>query len=240
MASWPPSIVHPTASVGGVSLTSPPRATPTAQEGAAPGGRETDFHPSSPDGARPDRPGLRPEADREVRATFGLKCGCGIWRIFPRGSSEVSQAKTRHERSLAAKYPPSEPCACAVCLAYCMRPGWWTVREAAAAYDAEYARRMMLEPSPERTFGVLSPAFRGCEGTFALQQYATRGCAFLRDGRCELHGSGFQPMECRFCHHDRPGRRPADGAERANGLTPRRGGPPLAPLHHSRGGCEFC
>ena len=120
----------------------------------------------------------------------------------------MSRAKTRHERLLAAKYPPSEPCACAVCLAYCMRPGWWTVREAAAAYDAGYARRMMLEPSPERTFGVLSPAFRGCEGTFALQQYAARGCTFLRDGRCELHGSGFQPMECRFCHHDRPGQGP--------------------------------
>ena len=27
----------------------------------------------------------------------------------------------------------------------------------------------------------------------------------MSDGRCELHGSGVQPLECRFCHHDRAG-----------------------------------
>jgi hypothetical protein len=64
---------------------------------------------------------------------------------------------------------------------------------------------MMLEISPERTFGVLSPAFKGCEGFFALQDCKSNGCTFLKDNRCELHGSGFQPLECRFCHHDRPG-----------------------------------
>lgn len=61
----------------------------------------------------------------------------------------------------------------------------------------------MLEMSPDLSFGVLSPAFRGCEQNFALQEYAKNGCGFLKDGWCELFGTGFQPLECRFCHHDR-------------------------------------
>jgi len=35
---------------------------------------------------------------------------------------------------------------------------------------------MMLEISPERTFGVLSPAFRGGKGKFALNNYAQNRC----------------------------------------------------------------
>ncbi len=64
---------------------------------------------------------------------------------------------------------------------------------------------MMLEMSPELDFGVLSPAFRGCEQNFALQEYASFGCNFLRDGLCELYDTGFEPLECRFCHHTRMG-----------------------------------
>jgi hypothetical protein len=79
------------------------------------------------------------------------------------------------------------------------------VRQAAAALDAGYDKRMMLEISPERSFGVVSPAFRGCEGTFALNRFATRSCTFLREELCELHGTAYQPLECRFCHHDRTG-----------------------------------
>ena len=71
--------------------------------------------------------------------------------------------------------------------------------------EAGHAARMMLEMSPDRSFGVLSPAFRGCEMQFAAGEYADRGCTFLKDGRCELHDSGLMPLECRFCHHDRPG-----------------------------------
>ena len=59
--------------------------------------------------------------------------------------------------------------------------------------------------SPDLRFGVLSPAFRGCEQNFALQEYADYGCNFLIGGLCELHGTPFQPLECRFCHHDRRG-----------------------------------
>ena len=90
-------------------------------------------------------------------------------------------------------------------MGYCRRPGWWTVIQAAGAIDAGYGNRMMLEMAPERSFGVLSPAFQGCEVAFAARRYAERGCTFLRDNRCELYGSGFQPLECRYCHHDRPG-----------------------------------
>lgn len=71
--------------------------------------------------------------------------------------------------------------------------------------QAGYAGRMMLEISPESTFGVLAPAFRGCEKFFALQMYSRGGCTFLENQLCLLHGTGFQPLECRYCHHTRPG-----------------------------------
>jgi hypothetical protein len=116
-------------------------------------------------------------------------------------------------KSLAEKYPPSEACACDVCVAYCARPGWWSVKQAAGALAAGYGGRMMLEVSPERSLGVLSPAFRGCDGAFALQEFAHRGCTFFRDRKCELHGTGWQPIECRFCHHDRRGLGPRCHAE---------------------------
>jgi len=113
--------------------------------------------------------------------------------------------KRKQHPSLREKYPPSEPCDCDVCRAYCVRPGWWAVEEALRAFDAGYGSRMMLEMSPDRTFCVLSPAFKGCEGGFALQAFSRAGCTFLVDSRCALHGSGFQPLECRFCHHLRAG-----------------------------------
>jgi hypothetical protein len=79
------------------------------------------------------------------------------------------------------------------------------VEEAEKAIEAGYAMRMMLEVPKDFSFGVLSPAFLGCEGNFALQEYARRGCCFLNGGLCHLHSTGLQPLECRFCHHDRRG-----------------------------------
>jgi hypothetical protein len=117
----------------------------------------------------------------------------------------MSRTKTRRPKTLSDKYTPSEPCSCEICLGYCARPGWWTVAEAEKALDAGYGSRMMLEMAPDRSFGVLSPAFKGNELAFAKELFATQGCTFLKYGRCELYGSGFQPLECRFCHHDRPG-----------------------------------
>lgn len=117
----------------------------------------------------------------------------------------MSRKKASHRKTLAEKYPASEPCTCAVCLSYCARPGWWTVEQAAQALDAGYGHRMMLEIAPELTFGVLSPAFKGCEKYFATNEHANNGCTFLRENRCELFGTGHQPLECRFCYHERRG-----------------------------------
>jgi hypothetical protein len=116
----------------------------------------------------------------------------------------------KHRQRLSVRFPPSPPCACDVCLAYCRRPGWWTVQEAARALDAGLGPRMMLEVSPSRTLGVLSPSFKGNEGHYAFNEFAGRGCTFLTSEQsCELHGTGLQPLECRFCHHDRRGEGPA-------------------------------
>jgi hypothetical protein len=109
------------------------------------------------------------------------------------------------EQSLFEKFPPSKPCSCEVCRNYCARPGWWTVKEAAKAIDAGYANRMMLEMAPDLSFGVLSPAFKGCEANFALTIHAQNGCTFLKENLCELFGKDIQPLECRYCHHDRIG-----------------------------------
>jgi hypothetical protein len=79
------------------------------------------------------------------------------------------------------------------------------VEEAERAIDTGYGKRMMLEMAPELTFGVLSPAFKGCEGAFALNEFSQNGCNFLTNSLCELFGTGVQPLECRFCHHDRLG-----------------------------------
>ena len=111
----------------------------------------------------------------------------------------------KRKKNIYEKFPPSTPCDCEICQSYCIRPGWWTVAEAAKAMDAGYADRMMLEMAPDLSFGVLSPAFSGCEKSFASNQYKDCGCNFLKEGLCELHGTGLQPIECRFCHHDRPG-----------------------------------
>lgn len=106
---------------------------------------------------------------------------------------------------LNEKYPPSASCSCDICKAYCNRPGWWTVEEAAKAIKAGYGNRMMLEVAPDYTFGVLSPAFKGCEQDFALQKYARYGCNFFLNGLCELYDTALVPLECRFCHHAREG-----------------------------------
>lgn len=117
----------------------------------------------------------------------------------------MKPGSNNRELFLAEKFPPSEPCSCEVCVAYCKRPGWWTFEEARKAVEAGMAHRMMLEMSPEKDFGVLSPAFKGNEGNYALQLFAEKGCTFFKDGLCELFGTGLQPLECRYCHHERKG-----------------------------------
>lgn len=92
---------------------------------------------------------------------------------------------------ITESFPPSEPCTCKICLAYCARPGWWALHEAQKALDGGLGGRMMLEVEPGHTFGVLSPAFRSCEGLIATNKYALNGCTFLEKKQCSLHGSGF-------------------------------------------------
>ena len=72
--------------------------------------------------------------------------------------------------------------------------------------DARLAtvHRMMLEMDPGRGFAVLSPAFKGNEQGFAAAEFANEGCTFLAAAGCELHDTVHQPLECEFCHHDRP------------------------------------
>lgn len=106
---------------------------------------------------------------------------------------------------LYKKYPPSESCTCEVCLSYCRRPGWWTVYEAEKAIEAGLGNRMMLELSPDLRFAVLSPSFKGNEINYALKEFSSRGCTFLKNSLCELYNTGLQPLECRFCHHNRYG-----------------------------------
>jgi hypothetical protein len=125
--------------------------------------------------------------------------------------------------SLKEKYPPSEPCSCQTCRDYCLRPGWWTVSEAEKAIKAGFAGRMMLEISPERQFGVLSPAFRGNEENYAMQLFSGNGCTFLRDGLCELFDNGLQPLECRYCHHERKGLGAACHTDLENDWNTKRG-----------------
>lgn len=130
--------------------------------------------------------------------------------------------KRKRKQSLNGKYPPSEPCSCEICTAFCARPGWWTVDEASKALEAGYGNRMMLEVSPEFTFCVLSPAFRGCEMNFALRDFSSLGCNFFSGGLCELHETGLEPLECRFCHHSRKGLGPKCHADlEADWRTPK-------------------
>jgi hypothetical protein len=117
----------------------------------------------------------------------------------------MEKKHTKTPLSLNDKYPPSEPCGCDICTYYCRRPGWWTVEEAKKAMEAGYGDRMMLEMSPELDTGVLSPAFKGCEKDFAIQERSYNGCNFLNNGLCELHDTEYIPLECLFCHHTRKG-----------------------------------
>lgn len=113
--------------------------------------------------------------------------------------------KYQTPNAIYLKYPPSASCSCETCRNYCIRPGWWTVEEAARALRAGLGSRMMLELAPDLSYGVLSPAFIGCEGGIASKEYAYSGCNFLKEGLCELHSTVYLPLECRFCHHDRKG-----------------------------------
>jgi len=60
-----------------------------------------------------------------------------------------------------------------------------------------------LSTSTHYPFGVFSPAFKSCEKSFATHQFANNDCNFLKNDCCEFYGTGHQPLECRYCHHER-------------------------------------
>ncbi len=103
------------------------------------------------------------------------------------------------------RFPPSEGCACPTCISFCRRPGWPLVEEAHLAIDAGLAPRLMLEFSPDLSFGILAPAFSQNEGMFALSCFSNNFCTFFDKGSCALFGLVYRPLECRFCHHERIG-----------------------------------
>lgn len=115
----------------------------------------------------------------------------------------MSDKQIKHP--LRAKFPPSEPCSCSICRSYCLRPGWWLVSEAQLAIQNGLAGKMMLEISPDKSFGVLAPSFKGNEGLIAMQVFSKNYCTFFVEGLCELFGKDYQPLECRFVHHRRKG-----------------------------------
>ena len=109
------------------------------------------------------------------------------------------------QHPLYKKFPPSEECSCSICRSYCQRPGWPLVEEVRLAIEAGLSHRLMLEFSPDHTFGILVPAFKGNEGYFALAVHKNNGCTFLQSGSCSIYDKLYRPLECRFCHHERKG-----------------------------------
>jgi len=105
------------------------------------------------------------------------------------------------EYRLEDRFTPSPDCSCEICRSFCYRPGWWTVEQASEAMLAGYSNKMMIEISPDFKFAVLSPAFKGCEGLIAINEFSKAGCTFFFNRLCELHGKSIQPLECRVCHH---------------------------------------
>lgn len=88
-----------------------------------------------------------------------------------------------------------EACSCKECARECAKvPGWLAPDEAIRAIEAGFAGRLMMVQ--ENDVLALSPARCGCEGQLA--NHGCGRCTFLTgDGRCEIHDSGFKPIECR-------------------------------------------
>ena len=139
-----------------------------------------------------------------MQSNYAVQATICPGQVKPHNVNRMS-TMAENNRLLRERYTTSGSCSCPVCVSFCRRPGWWTVEEASMAIKAGLAFRMMLEVSPDQRFGVLSPAFKGNECNYSYQLFSAQGCTFLSGGNCELHETGYQPLECRFCHHDRMG-----------------------------------
>ena len=101
-----------------------------------------------------------------------------------------------------------DSCACTQCRALCeFIPGWMMPEEARRAIAEGLAHRLMLcwyTGGGQKRIYVLSPAVAGYEGKIGPQAVMSgkdwkRGtCTFYKNQRCEIHASGFKPLECRL------------------------------------------
>lgn len=111
-------------------------------------------------------------------------------------------------------------CSCQECAKLCVHmPGWMTIDEAEMAINAGLGPRLMrdwLEPSSEygndERIYVICPGAVGHEGGDAAEMdelypdgwlssffggAIDQPCIFHKDGRCDIHTSGFKPRQCR-------------------------------------------
>ncbi len=86
-------------------------------------------------------------------------------------------------------------CSCIACKNACREvPGWFTPTEAKLAIEAGLANR--LSAVRECDVVAMAPSPVGYEGK--EKRHGTGACTFLTaDGLCEIHTSGFKPIECR-------------------------------------------
>lgn len=111
-------------------------------------------------------------------------------------------------------YQTSQPCQCAECRSYCLRPCWPTPDEAMALIDAGYAHRLMLDwwQDDNAPIAILCGALKGHEGQITpYWPKSAGGCTFYVNGLCQLHNLGLKPLEGRVAHH-------TDGYERQQEL----------------------
>ena len=82
-------------------------------------------------------------------------------------------------------------CACEACRKECeRRPGWFAPGEAIRAIEAGHADRLTIVVDHA---GVPAIAPIG-DGPFGF----IGRCTFFKNDRCEIHDSGFKPIECRM------------------------------------------
>ena len=94
-------------------------------------------------------------------------------------------------------------CTCSACVEMCgICPCIPTPDEAEQMLDHGYGQRMSSrEVYKIDSFHILCPSVRGHECQHDMTHFSG-GCTFLKDGLCEIHDSGFKPLEGRAVHHD--------------------------------------
>lgn len=125
-------------------------------------------------------------------------------------------------------------CSCSACKSACEnRPGWPTPQEAERIIAAGMADRLMLdwwEGDEQQPYTeILCPAAPGCGGRDApeidfLNMFGPGWrCTFLKNGKCELHGTSMKPFECRVTMvcKDVPGNSGAHAAAAKKWNTPK-------------------